>query len=159
MRNCGDATEQKSNVLNVSAQAASPEFLYLQINADGKNPVAAIGTDGLYIAPSSIIPGARAAAAGDILVIYALGLGATDPAQTVGVPASGIAQTAVAATVTIGGVTVIPADLLYAGASPAFIGLYQVNLRVPAGVPSGNQPIVIKVGNAQSPAGGYLTMQ
>jgi uncharacterized protein (TIGR03437 family) len=158
LRNCGDAAEQKSNVLNVSAQAASPEFLYLQINADGKNPVAAIGTDGLYIAPSSVIPGARAAAVGDVLVIYALGLGATDPAQTVGVPASGVASAA-APTITIGGVTVSPSDVLYAGVSPGFIGLYQINLRVPAGVPSGNQPIGIKIGNAQSPAGGYLTVQ
>ena len=90
-RNCGDATEQKSNVLNVTAQAVTPEFLYLQVNADGKNPVAAVGTDGLYIAPPAVIPGARAAAVGDVLVIYALGLGATDPVQTVGAPASGIA--------------------------------------------------------------------
>jgi uncharacterized protein (TIGR03437 family) len=159
MRNCGDATEQKSNVLNASAQAASPEFLYLQINADGKNPVAAVGTDGLYIAPSSVIPGARAAVPGEILVIYALGLGATDPAQTIGVPASGIAQTFVPATVTIGGVMLSPSDVLYAGVSPAYVGLYQVNLRVPAGAASGNQPIVIKIGNAQSPAGGYLAVQ
>jgi uncharacterized protein (TIGR03437 family) len=158
MRNCGDATEQKSNVLNATAQAATPEFLYLQTNADGKNPVAAVGTDGLYIAPPSVIPGARPAAVGDILVIYALGLGATNPAQIVGVPASGIASAATP-TITIGGVPVGAADLFYAGVSPGYIGLYQINLRVPAGVPSGNQPIVITLGSNQSPAGGYLAVQ
>jgi uncharacterized protein (TIGR03437 family) len=158
LRNCGDATEQKSNVLNVAAQASTPEFLYLAINGDGKNPVAAVGTDGLYIAPPSVIPGARPAVAGDILVIYALGLGATDPAQTVGAPAAGIASAA-APTITIGGVTVSPADLFYAGVSPGYIGLYQINLRVPAGVASGNQPIVIKMGTSLSPAGGYLAIQ
>jgi uncharacterized protein (TIGR03437 family) len=158
LRNCGDATEQKSNAMNVTAQAASPEFLYLAINADGQNPVAAIGTDGRYIAPSSVIPGARAAAAGDILVVYALGLGATTPAQTVGVPAEGIASVT-AATITIGGVALAPADILYAGVSPQYIGLYQINLRVPAGLPSGNQPMVIKIGNNSSPAGGYLAIQ
>jgi uncharacterized protein (TIGR03437 family) len=158
LRNCGESNEQKSNVLTVSAQASTPEFLYLQINADGKNPVAAIGTDGLYIAPPSVIPGARLAAAGDVLVIYALGLGSTDPAQTVGAPATGIASVA-APTITIGGVTVSPADLFYAGVSPQYIGLYQINLRVPEGVPSGNQPIVIKVGANPSPAGGYLAVK
>jgi uncharacterized protein (TIGR03437 family) len=158
LRNCGDATEQRSNVLTASAQSATPEFLYLAINADGKNPVAAVGTDGLYIAPSSVIPGARAAVSGEVLVVYALGLGATTPAQTVGVPAPGIASAA-APTITIGGVTLSPSDVIYAGVSPGFIGLYQINLRVPAGVPSGNQPIVIRIGGNSSPAGGYLAMQ
>ena len=41
LRNCGTPTEQKSNVLNVSTQAATPEFLYLRVGADGRNPVAA----------------------------------------------------------------------------------------------------------------------
>ncbi|HJZ99923.1 MAG TPA: IPT/TIG domain-containing protein [Candidatus Solibacter sp.] len=158
LRNCDDPAQQKSNVLTVSAQTTSPEFLYLQINADGKNPVAAVGTDNLYIAPPSLIPGARAAAPGDILVIYALGLGATDPAQTVGVPAGGIGSAA-PPVITIGGVQVGGADLFYAGVSPGYIGLYQINLRVPAGVPSGNQPITIKIGGNTSPAGGYLTVQ
>jgi uncharacterized protein (TIGR03437 family) len=158
LRNCGEATEQKSNVLNATAQAATPEFLYLQINADGKNPVAAVGIDGLYIAPAGSIPGARPAAVGDILVIYALGLGATDPAQVVGAPASGIAS-AQSVSITIGGVPLGATDIFYAGASPAYIGLYQINLRVPLGVAPGNQPIVIKVGNNRSPTGGYLAVQ
>jgi uncharacterized protein (TIGR03437 family) len=61
--------------------------------------------------------------------------------------------------VTIGGVALGATDILYAGVTPSYIGLYQVNLRVPAGVPSGRQPIVITVGMIQSPTLGYLTMQ
>ena len=49
LRNCGTAGEVKSNVLHVTAQAASPEFLYLATNADGVNPVAAVGADGGFI--------------------------------------------------------------------------------------------------------------
>jgi len=91
-------------------------------------------------------------------VIYTLGLGATDPAQTVGVPAGGIGSAA-PPVITIGGVQVGGADFFYAGVSPGYIGLYQINLRVPAGVPSGNQPITIKIGGNTSPAGAYLTIQ
>ena len=101
----------------------------------------------------------RPAKAGDILVAFALGLGATDPGQVVGVPAAGASAVTLPVTITIGGVALAAQDILYTGVSPSFIGLYQVNLRVPAGIPSGNQPIVIQQGNAKSPAGGYLTVQ
>jgi hypothetical protein len=56
-------------------------------------------------------------------------------------------------------VPLAPGDIQYAGVSPYFIGLYQINLRVPDGVPSGNQPVIVKVGVNQSPAGGYLAVQ
>jgi uncharacterized protein (TIGR03437 family) len=51
---------------------------------------------------------------------------------------------------TIGGVQVTP---LFAGLTPGFTGLYQINAIVPAGVVPGDQvPVVITVGGAyQSP--------
>lgn len=161
VRNCGASNEQKSNVLTVTAQAASPELLYLVANADGKNPVAAVGLAGEWIGAPGSIPAAnlRAAKAGDILVVYALGFGATTPAQTVGVPAAGAATVSLPVSITIGGVPLAASDIQYVGASPYFIGLYQINLRVPEGVSSGNQPIIVKVGANQTPSGGYLTIQ
>jgi uncharacterized protein (TIGR03437 family) len=161
-RNCGDANELKSNILTASAQTSSPEFLYLQANANGQNPVAAVSaTDGAFIGAAGSIPGANLhpAQVGDILVVYALGLGATSPAQQDGVPAPGIANAAQPVSVSIGGVRLAQSDILYAGVSPSYIGLYQINLRVPAGVAPGNQPMVLTVGTNQSPAGGYLTIQ
>jgi trimeric autotransporter adhesin len=161
LRNCGSATEQKSNVLTVDAQSASPELLYLQANADGHNPVAAVAASGEYIGAPGSIPGAnlRAANPGDVLVVYALGFGATNPAQTVGSPATGAASLAQPIGISIGGVDLAPDDILYAGASPLFIGLFQINLRVPDGVPSGNQSMIVKIGSAQTPSGGYLAIQ
>ncbi len=161
IRNCGTAAEQKSNILTASAQSASPELLYLQTNADGRNPVAAVGLAGEWIGAPGSIAGAtlRPAKPGDILVVYALGFGSTIPAQVTGVPAAGAAQVAQSVGITIGGVPLAPADIQYAGASPYFIGLYQINLRVPDGVPSRNQSIIVKIGSSQSPAGGYLAVQ
>jgi len=161
VRNCGTANELKSNTLNATAASASPEFLYLSTAADGKNPVAAVTTDGGFVGVPGSIPGAslRPAKAGDILVVYALGLGATDPPQTVGVSAPGIGSVTLPVSVTIGGVPLAASDILYTGVSPSYIGLYQINLRVPDGIPSGNQPMLIQVGANQSPTGGYLTIQ
>jgi uncharacterized protein (TIGR03437 family) len=163
LRNCDDSANQlKSNVITVTAQTSSPEFLYLQANANGQNPVAAVSaTDGAFIGATGSIPGANLhpAKAGDILVVYALGLGATSPAQQDGIPATGIANAALAVSVSIGGVQLAATDILYAGVSPSYIGLYQINLRVPAGVAAGNQAMILSVGGNQSPTGGFLTVQ
>ncbi|MEO8659563.1 MAG: hypothetical protein ABI693_13915 [Bryobacteraceae bacterium] len=46
------------------------------------------------------------------------------------------------------------ATVLYAGTAPTLVyGVNQVNVRIPADAPSGAIPIVVKVGNSQSPAG------
>jgi uncharacterized protein (TIGR03437 family) len=53
----------------------------------------------------------------------------------------------VMANVTIGAVK---AKVSFSGLAPGFVGLYQVNAVVPAGLASGNQPVVITVGGAKS---------
>jgi uncharacterized protein (TIGR03437 family) len=72
---------------------------------------------------------------GSVIVIYATGLGAT--------AAQGRLQTAIApVTVTLNGADLKPA---FAGLTPGFIGLYQVNVQVPAPSPPGlNLPIQLK---------------
>ena len=60
--------------------------------------------------------------------------------------------------ITFGGVTLDPADILYVGLSQ-FAGLYQVNIKVPAGVADGDQPLVITVGGVGSPANAFITVQ
>jgi uncharacterized protein (TIGR03437 family) len=87
------------------------------------------------------------AAAGEVLLIYCTGLGAVSPSQQNGVAASGIASTTVTPTVTIGGVT---ASISYTGLAPGFVGLYQINATVPAGVGSGNNPVLISMGGIAS---------
>jgi len=62
------------------------------------------------------------------------------------------------ASITFGGVQPAAADILYVGVTQN-AGLYQVNLRVPAQVPDGDQPVVITIGGAASPPGGYITVK
>jgi uncharacterized protein (TIGR03437 family) len=82
------------------------------------------------------------ARAGDTLIIWAIGLGATNPSVGTNTPAPGaepLARLTAAPTVQFGmdifgTIAVTPA---YAGLSPGSVGLYQVNAVVPQGVPSG----------------------
>ena len=52
-------------------------------------------------------------------------------------------------TVSIGGSTITP---IFSGLTPSSVGLYQVNVTVPADAPTGNQPLVIMTGGVASVA-------
>ncbi len=160
VRNCGEATEVKSNVETVTAKAATPELLYLRNNADGHNPVAAQSATYEWIGPSGAVPGVtvRPAAPNEILVLYGLGFGPTDPAFTVGEATPGIARAALPVNISIGGVELADTDILYIGLSPGFMGLYQINLRVPASLPAGDHAVIVRIGGQSSPSGGYLAV-
>jgi uncharacterized protein (TIGR03437 family) len=92
----------------------------------------------------------KPAQAGDVVVTYCAGLGLTNPSIAAGVisPAA-LSPTVNAVTMTIGGKD---ANVFFAGLAPGFVGLYQVNATVPAGVTSGAAvPVVLSVGGQNSP--------
>jgi uncharacterized protein (TIGR03437 family) len=95
-----------------------------------------------------------AAKAGDSLVLFAVGLGPTNPAVPAGQAFMGAAATTNAVTVTINGVSVTPD---FAGLSAA--GLYQINLTLPAGAGTGDVPIQASVGGAATPAGVVIALR
>ncbi len=91
--------------------------------------------NGSVAGSSAIVDSSFPAKAGDILVIYAEGLGQTaNPASVSGI--SGGGQISGALSVNIGGINATRID--YKGISPGFVGLYQINAQIPAGVASGN---------------------
>jgi uncharacterized protein (TIGR03437 family) len=49
--------------------------------------------------------------------------------------------------VTVGSV---PATVQFCGLAPGFVGLYQLNVLVPANAPTGTQPMVISMGGASA---------
>ena len=115
---------------------------------------------GGYIGAPGLISGATftPAKSGDYLTLFATGFGATNPAFAPGVLPTGTPQVTAPFSITFGGVTLVQSHILYVGLSQ-FAGLYQVDIQVPAGVPDGNQPLVITVGGVASPANAFITVQ
>jgi uncharacterized protein (TIGR03437 family) len=90
-----------------------------------------------------LVDAGNAAKVGDVVVVYCTGLGATNPAVRSGeaAPASSLAKVVTPVTVTIGGQA---AAVQYAGLTPGFVGLYQVNVQIPSGItPGSSGPLVI----------------
>ncbi len=91
------------------------------------------------------------ASAGDTLVIYCAGLGAVTPPVATGsaAPGSPAAKVSATVTVTIGGQS---APVAFAGLTPTYAGLYQVNVTVPSGIsPGPNVPVIITAAGLSSP--------
>lgn len=87
------------------------------------------------------------AAKGEVLIIYATGLGAVSPASPTGDAAgsgANLSRHVTLPVVTIGGIN---AAVEFSGLTPGFVGLCQVNVRVPSGAPSGSLDLVVKVGD------------
>jgi uncharacterized protein (TIGR03437 family) len=91
------------------------------------------------------------AARGDIVVFYATGEGLTDTGNVTGQPAAApYPQPTLPVTVTVAG---MDAEILYAGSAPGFVGVMQIDIRVPGGfVPPGQTTIQLTVGDFTSPA-------
>ena len=123
----------------VSANVVARNFGFATQTANGQGVgvVVIVNADGSEVEVGPTVP----AKAGDILTLYATGLGSTSPSYSPGqLPTSATSITGTLQ-VTIGSTTLPAANILYAGISPLSAGLYQINLRLPASLPSGKQPV------------------
>jgi uncharacterized protein (TIGR03437 family) len=95
---------------------------------------------------------------GSIVVFYATGEGQTNPGGVDGqIAGAQLPKPILPVSVTIGG---NPAQQVYAGAAPQSVaGLMQINVRVPDNTPSGDIPVQVQVGGAQSQAGLTLAVE
>jgi uncharacterized protein (TIGR03437 family) len=111
-----------------------------------------IANTAVFAAPQGSIAGAqsRPANSGELLNIYCTGLGGVTNAPAPGTPASSdpLSTTVNLPQVTIGGVL---ASVVFSGLAPGFVGLYQVNVFLPAGGPAGAAvPVVLSIDGIQS---------
>jgi uncharacterized protein (TIGR03437 family) len=88
--------------------------------------------------------------AGQFITIYCTGLGpvSNQPAAGIAGSANPLSVTLTAPGVTIGGVV---APVSFSGLAPGAVGLYQVNVQVPTGVPVGAAvPVILTIGGVAS---------
>jgi uncharacterized protein (TIGR03437 family) len=149
-----NGTVQTGNTISV--QVANIEPKLLQFPFLGTDYAIATFTDFVtFPIPTTAGVPSRPAKPGDILIFYGIGFGQTVPAATEGIAVPAAASVG-ASSMTFGGgsffgvgnTTATPG---YCGLTPGSVGLYQVNVTVPAGTPSGNAvPVFLTIGAAVS---------
>ncbi len=137
--------EGNSNIVTVTRSRLSPTMLTTPAFAiGGKQYVVALTPNfASYIGRPNMIAGVSFVAPkpGDIVSIYALGLGPTSPATQPGVIAGADSNVLLSVQVKIGN---IDAAVPFAGLLRGTIGLYQLNVVIP-NVPAGDQKIELTV--------------
>jgi uncharacterized protein (TIGR03437 family) len=105
-------------------------------------------------ADGSLITATAPAQAGEIVVLFAAGLGRTVPDSTSGRVPSGAATILYASQMQIllNSVPLPAASTYYAGVTPGFAGLYQINLRLPNVLPANPEIQIVFGAQGGSPA-------
>ena len=145
-----------SDPFSVTVQPQSPGFFLF-----GPGAIAAtVANSATPIADPTLVPGAVAAKPGDVVTLWLTGLGQTNPPVTEGAISTAIASAQASLALTIGGIPVPAADVLYAGVSPGSIsGLYQMNVRLPSGLPDGRATVALQVSGTPTPGGLSIPIQ
>ena len=148
-------SRQRSDELAVPLATFGPGIF--TTSADGAGQAAAlISGEGVLAANATRTPQiaqgpvARPAKRGEFLEVFATGLGPVENTPATGAAASAnpISATTTAAAATIGDAA---ANVFFSGLAPGFLGLYQINIEVPADAPSGNAvPLVVSIGGVSS---------
>jgi uncharacterized protein (TIGR03437 family) len=102
--------------------------------------------------PAGLFPGltTHPAVKGDVIIIYATGLGAVPDTPANGSPSlDKVREVITRPVVLIGGLS---AKILFAGLAPEFPGVNQLNVEVPDAAPGNDVPVQIQVGGVTSPA-------
>jgi uncharacterized protein (TIGR03437 family) len=141
---------QPGNRVSATVDAVAPRLFALRQYAaapDGMPYGVVVNSDGTLALPSNLgVAGAHPAHRGDVVTIYALGLGPVAPFVNTGDPAPSsepLARTTNQVQVVIGSGVAGPitATPIYAGLAPTYAGLYQINVLIPPNSPTGNIPV------------------
>jgi len=141
---------QPGNRVSAIVDSIAPRLFAVGQNAPdgGEYGAAILNSDSTLALPAGLAPGSHPAHLGDVLTIYALGLGPVSPSVNTGAPAPSVeplARTTNAVQVVYGSGTggSVTASPLYSGLAPFFAGLYQINVLLPQNAPTGNVPVTL----------------
>jgi uncharacterized protein (TIGR03437 family) len=109
---------------------------------------------GIFTFPDGSINPYRSASRGQTVTLFVTGEGQVTPSLATGnspaakTPLGQLPRPRQTVSVTVGGV---PAQVEFVGIPSGLVGVTQVNYTIPAGAPSGVQPVVVAIGNSSSP--------
>lgn len=128
-----------------------PVKIQLKATAPGFFPFDGTYAIGVHL-DGSLVSAASPAKGGEIIILYAAGLGRTSPDTVSGkvVSAAAVIQANAQLQILLDNAPIPAANVLYAGLAPGFAGLYQINLRLPDML-SPNPEIRIAIGTQMSP--------
>jgi uncharacterized protein (TIGR03437 family) len=127
-------------------------------------PALFVTSDGYAIAEDwnnsyAVITPEAPAHSGDVVIFYVEGLGPAGYSVSGQIPAAATPINNLnGLKVTIGGVVLSPSAILYAGVTPGYAGLYQINLVLPSNLP-GDPEVIITIGNQSSSTGVKLALK
>jgi uncharacterized protein (TIGR03437 family) len=138
---------QQSNLVYVNIVPVAARFILLN-----GGPYVIMTT------PNGVLTGipSHPVTAGDVVVIYTIGLGATTPPVSSGTASPGAPNLATVPTTQLCFGQPSPfspppcATAAFAGLTPGLVGLYQINVTIPSGLPTGSVPVYFTVGGSAS---------
>jgi uncharacterized protein (TIGR03437 family) len=101
------------------------------------------GEGAVLVAGTSNLTSEQPVGPGDFVEVYCTGLGGVQRSTS-----GGSLETVATPQVTIGGMA---ADVQWSGLAPGFVGLYQVNINIGAGVASGPRELLLSIGGQTAP--------
>jgi minor extracellular serine protease Vpr len=140
--------DSQGSLYTLSLADYAPAFFVYPEKGTGRNLLSARDARS-----GKLISSANPAKAGEIVSLYANGLGPVNNQPATGEPAplSPLSHTTLLPTVTINGQD---AAVQFSGLTPSVTGLYVVNVTVPANVPQGVQQVVLTINGVSTPAAG-----
>lgn len=134
-----------SEAMNVQVQPYAPAVFMYERTAGVLDPVIVRSADNSIVSPSN------PALPGDVLVVYATGLGNLTSLPKTGepTPSSPLIKSSDAPTITLGGT---PVEVQFSGLTPGAVGLAQFNIKLPSSLAQKDSlPLVIQFGEVSSP--------
>jgi uncharacterized protein (TIGR03437 family) len=130
----------RTQLITVPIAPHSPAFFEYLEQSSGRRLAAALDEQ------FQVVGTAHPVRPGSVIQFFVNGLGEVTGARPHSgemTPAAPLLPTKSTPVVSIGD---LPAPVTFSGLAPLNVGLYQVNVAVPAGVPSGIQPVVLSIG-------------
>jgi uncharacterized protein (TIGR03437 family) len=140
---------KRSQTVSLIVDQFAPSLFSANQRGDGQGAMRIAGSAAVP-APENTFPGSRPARNGEVVEVYATGLGpvTNQPASGAAASTTSLSRAMAEVTATAGGV---PARVAFAGLAPGTVGLYQVNIEITPELPRGDAvPVEISVGGQRS---------